>query len=54
MAAIDSALGRRVRYSVVAPRALVVRADGETFKLDDEPWWAGLLRLASGMTGKDR
>jgi len=54
MAALDSALGRRVRYSVVAPRAMVVRADGETFMIDDEPWWAGLLRLASGMTGKDR
>jgi hypothetical protein len=50
MAAIDSALGRAVRYSVVAPRAMIVRAGGETFRLDFEPWWAGLLRLTSGMT----
>lgn len=50
MAAIDSALGRAVRYSVVAPRAVIVRAEGETFQIDPEPWWAGLLRLASGMT----
>lgn len=53
MQAIDSALGRGLRYSVVAPRAMVVRAGGETvrtFRTDREPWWAGLLRLASGMT----
>lgn len=50
MAALDSALGRPLRYSVVAPRAMIVRAHGETFTLDSEPWWAGLLRLASGMT----
>ena len=52
MDAIDSALGRAVRYSVVAPTAVIVRDGGETFRLDpaDEPWWAGLLRLASGMT----
>lgn len=49
MAALDSALGRPLRYSVVAPRAMIVRAHGETFPLDSEPWWAGLLRLASGM-----
>lgn len=50
MEAIDSALGRAVRYSVVAPGAMIVRAAGETFPIDPEPWWAGLLRLASGMT----
>src|SRR5262245_9283592 len=49
MKAVDSAPGRRLRYSVVAPRRMIVRADGETFEIDDEPWWAGLLRLASGM-----
>lgn len=55
MAAIDSALGRTVRYSVVAPRKMIARADGETFDIDIEPWWAGLLRLASGMTStRDR
>jgi hypothetical protein len=45
MQAIDSALGRAVRYCVVAPRATIDR-DGA---VDPEPWWAGLLRLASGM-----
>jgi len=49
MAAIDSALGRPVRYSVVAPRATMVRFGGETFRLAPEPWWAALMRLSSGM-----
>jgi len=50
MSALDDALGRKLRYSVVAPHAMIVRpADGETFELNPEPWWAGLLRLASGM-----
>ena len=49
MAALDAALGRSLRYSVVAPRTMIVRASGETFELNPEPWWAGLLRLASGM-----
>ncbi len=54
MGALDSALGKPVRYMVVAPRATIARtgAAGETTVLDDEPWWAALLRLASGMTGK--
>jgi len=50
MEAIDRALGRAVRYSVVAPRAAIARAGGETFRMDPEPWWAGLMRLTSGMT----
>ena len=54
MEAIDRAFGRAVRYSVVAPRAMIVRAGGETFRIDDEPWWAALLRLTSGMTGARR
>ena len=49
MAALDAALGRTLRYSIVAPRTMIVRADGETFEVNPEPWWAGLLRLASGM-----
>jgi hypothetical protein len=49
MAAIDSALGRPVRYIVVAPRATVARFGGETFRLTPEPWWAALMRLSSGM-----
>jgi hypothetical protein len=50
MSALDDALGKRLRYSVVAPRTMIVRPeDGEPFELNPEPWWAGLLRLASGM-----
>ena len=49
MAALDLALGRKLRYSVVAPKTMIVRADDDTFELNPEPWWAGLLRLASGM-----
>ncbi len=51
MAALDDALGRKLRYSVVAPATMIVRAGDETFELHPEPWWAGLMRLASGMTG---
>ena len=48
MQAIDSALGRALRYAVVAPRVTITR-DGT---MSQEPWWAALLRLASGM-GKE-
>lgn len=50
MLALDSALGRPVRYLVVAPRVTIARqGDGRTTEVSPEPWWAGLLRLASGM-----
>jgi hypothetical protein len=49
MAALTSALGRKLRFSVVAPRAVVVRAGGADLIVDPEPWWADLLRLASGI-----
>lgn len=49
MVAIDSALGRPLRYIVVAPRATLVRFGGETFRLTPEPWWVALMRLGSGM-----
>ena len=49
MAALDSALGKVMRYSVVAPRVTIARAGGLTTKVIPEPWWAELLRLASGM-----
>ncbi|HEU0031140.1 MAG TPA: Mov34/MPN/PAD-1 family protein [Kofleriaceae bacterium] len=53
MAAIDSALGRPVRYCVVAPRVTITRVgDGAIETMNPEPWWSALLRLASGMTGK--
>ncbi len=50
MAALDSALGRSVRYLVVAPRVTISReGNAPTETIFPEPWWAGLLRLASGM-----
>jgi hypothetical protein len=45
MRALDSALGRVLRYAVVAPGTTITR-DG---MMSPEPWWAALLRLASGM-----
>jgi hypothetical protein len=54
MAAVDDALGRRLRYSVVAPRATIARdPDGRVFEVNPEPWWAVLMRLASGMIETD-
>jgi len=51
MAALDSALGRALRYMVVAPRVAIGKtAPGATETVVPEPWWAGLLRLASGMS----
>ncbi len=50
MEALDSALGRPVRYLVVAPTVTISReGSGPTEPVSPEPWWAGLLRLASGM-----
>lgn len=54
MAALDSALGRVVRYVVVTPDLAIVAdgADGEALPLDPEPWWTTVLRLASGLATK--
>lgn len=62
MAALAAALGQSPQFSVVAPGGMVrrcypPRAAGRTAHQptdtlllpDAEPWWAGLLRLASGM-----
>lgn len=53
MEALDSALGRSIRYMVVAPRVTITRQAETTEEVIPEPWWAALLRLASGMQ-KDR
>ncbi|HEX3760818.1 MAG TPA: Mov34/MPN/PAD-1 family protein [Kofleriaceae bacterium] len=57
MQAIDSALGRPVRYCVVAPGRTIARTGerpGACIEVvAPEPWWAGLLRLASGMAVTD-
>ena len=50
MEAVDSALGRSMRYCVVAPHVTISRVgSGDALQLHPEPWWAGLLRLASEM-----
>ncbi len=61
MAALVVALGRPITFSVVAPTGMVrvtkdSRDDEErrasvvqVGSLESEPWWAALLRLASGM-----
>jgi Prokaryotic homologs of the JAB domain len=54
MAALDAALGRPLRYYVVAPHVTVTRAGDVTETIDPEPWWAGLIRLASGMRKEAR
>lgn len=52
MDALELALGRTLRFSVVAPTGVVVREDGKVFESDEKKWWHELLRLASGMTGE--
>jgi hypothetical protein len=49
MEALLGALGRPVRFSVVAPEGMVVRRGGEDLPIKDEPAWAEPLRRASGM-----
>ena len=49
MEALTGALGRAIRFSVVAPSAVVVREGDRTYAVTEEPWWAALMRLASGM-----
>ncbi len=49
MSALTSALGRRLVFSVVAPRGMVRRVDGENLLVKDEPEWAKKLRRESGM-----
>lgn len=53
MRAIDAALGRPVRYCVVAPSVTIARSGADNESLSPEPWWAELLRLASGMRKVD-
>lgn len=57
MGALVTALGRPVTFSVVAPNRMVrctfdntrSNEDYVTTFVEDEPWWASLLRLASSM-----
>ena len=50
MAALDSALGRPLRYAVITPRRTIARAGAAPlYTLHPEPWWVGIVRLASGL-----
>lgn len=49
MTALTLALGVAPRFSVVAPDGMLAHVDGRTERVEPEPWWAGLMRLASGM-----
>ncbi|NOK05499.1 hypothetical protein HNV27_28620 [Myxococcus xanthus] len=49
MAALTSALGKPLRFSVVAPEGMVARLRGRDVLVAAEPWWAEALRNASGI-----
>ena len=49
MEALEAGLGRRLRFSVVAPAGMVRRMRGKDRRVDPEPWWAELLRTVSRM-----
>jgi hypothetical protein len=51
MEALEEALGKKLRFSVIAPNGMIAREgrSAETVRVENEPWWAPLLRLASGM-----
>lgn len=50
MTALDEALGKKLCFSVIAPNGMIRRKEGSVARVEEEPWWAELLRLASGMT----
>lgn len=49
MEALTVALGRPLRFSVVAPDGMVVREGGRDVRIAEEPDWAPRLRAESGM-----
>jgi hypothetical protein len=54
MQAIDAALGRALTYSVITPSALLRKhPDGQVGVDHNEPWWAEVLRAASGMPARE-
>lgn len=53
MAALDAALGRSLRYLVVAPGGVVACQEGVEETLDPEPLWAARLRAESGMERRE-
>ncbi len=50
MQALETALGKALRFSVVAPSGVIAKQGSEVTPVDPEPWWADLMRLASGMS----
>jgi len=55
MQALTAGLGRAPRFSVVAPNGTIVRQNGTDaiVQVTEEPWWAALMRRASGMKGNE-
>ncbi len=49
MDALTVGLGKDVCFSVIAPDGMVRRQRGVDERVLEEPWWASLLRRASGM-----
>jgi hypothetical protein len=45
-------VGRRIRFSIVAPGGMLARIDGSDRMIADEPGWAAALRSDSGMDGE--
>lgn len=54
MSALDSALGRPLRYLVVASGGTLASCAGIETAVDPEPAWAERLRTESGMEGRTR
>ena len=55
MTALASGLGRKVAFSVIAPNGMTRREqEGNDVIVEREPWWANVLRLASGMEKKEK
>ncbi|MBE2250949.1 MAG: Mov34/MPN/PAD-1 family protein [Myxococcus sp.] len=49
MAAVEPALGKQLAWAVLSPKGLLVRRAGKDETAAALPWWATVLRLASGM-----
>jgi hypothetical protein len=49
MHALDDALGRRVRFSLVTPTQYLVRGERDEAVKAEPPAWVPALRLASGL-----
>jgi hypothetical protein len=52
MQALNTALGRPLRFSVVSPDGMLTRLGNDDLAIEGEPWWTALLRLASGMPSR--